>query len=195
MCELYTDPQARLKAKRPQRKAPSSAVQKKLLSDVGAADTPTQNLRGQKMKSEEKDINETKNERGTTREDTMKTINNNAMSAASEMPLAVESVSEKSPSKPITEVMKETLSSFAGGKTSAIQPVSLDDSGTRLQMAGLDSMSLLQRSGNKLMEMIDDSVNNCRVDAAIHAANALSSTVQVQVNMLKAMNDFRKGSK
>lgn len=79
------------------------------------------------------------------------------------------------------------------------------DSHKRLKTAALDSMSLLQRSGNRLMVLIEECVSETdlekaktgdkrveshRIEQAIQAANALAATVQTQVNMVRAVADL-----
>lgn len=82
-----------------------------------------------------------------------------------------------------------------------------DESREPLEMVALDSMKLLQKSGNKLMQLIDESVSaedleksvdgavrvaGHKIEIAIHAANTLAQTVQTQVNMVKAYTDLKR---
>lgn len=74
-----------------------------------------------------------------------------------------------------------------------------------LNKAALDSMFLLQESGNKLLRLIDEAVSHedldkskegvqrvetHRIHSALEAARALAQTVQVQVNMVKALGNI-----
>jgi hypothetical protein len=54
-------------------------------------------------------------------------------------------------------------------------------------------MTLLQRSGNKLLKVIescDEGNGRQGIVTALDAARVLASTVQVQVNMVKTMKEF-----
>lgn len=63
-------------------------------------------------------------------------------------------------------------------------------SGT-MTTAALSSLSLLKRSGNSLIDLIEDS-NNTEPDDIIESAKALAITVQVQVNVIKVLNDIKR---
>lgn len=80
-------------------------------------------------------------------------------------------------------------------------------SSIRLEEASLDSMSLLSKSANRLMDLMSASVSTSqiqnsmegvkhvelhRIDSAIKCAQALSGTIQVQCNIVKAMAEFKK---
>lgn len=77
-----------------------------------------------------------------------------------------------------------------------------------LETAGLDSMKLLQKSANKLMALLDAAVPDNdldrgkdggmkveahRLETAVSIANAIATTVQTQVNMVKAMAGIMGG--
>lgn len=85
-------------------------------------------------------------------------------------------------------------------------PGQSDDSSGHLETVALDSMNLLKQSSNRLLNLMKESVSDLdlqratdgdkrveahRIDTAIQSANALAQTVQVQVNMLKAITGFR----
>lgn len=89
----------------------------------------------------------------------------------------------------------------------ATHPELSDDSSSNLERAALSSMDLLKQSGNRLLGLMKESVSDLdleksadgtkrveahRIEAAIQTASALAQTVQVQVNMLKVMTEFRK---
>lgn len=63
-------------------------------------------------------------------------------------------------------------------------------SGT-MTTAALSSLNLLKRSGNSLIDLIEDS-NNTEPDDIIESAKALAITVQVQVNVIKVLNDIKR---
>lgn len=95
-------------------------------------------------------------------------------------------------------------------ETEETLPALSDDSQKNLEKAGLDSMTLLSRSANKLMRIMDACVTDSdldrandggaridshRGDQAIQCANAIAHTIQTQVNMVKAMTAFMKPKK
>lgn len=90
------------------------------------------------------------------------------------------------------------------------QLVLSEDSRKTLLVAASDSMTLLNKSGDRLMMLIEESVSDSdlakskdgtqrvephKILQAVQAANALASTVQTQVNMVKAMTGLLQKDK
>ncbi len=93
-------------------------------------------------------------------------------------------------------------------KTDVILPESSEDLQRNLKKVSLDSLTLLSRSANKLMVLMEESVRQqdvdksiegvqkldpFRLDMAIKCANAISQTIQTQVNIVKEANKFHGG--
>lgn len=93
------------------------------------------------------------------------------------------------PEKKETKGTKETL------------PELSDDSRKNLERVALDSMTLLKKSANKSMELMDECVSETdlqrgrdggqkveshRIELAISCANSIANTIQTQVNMVNA---------
>lgn len=113
------------------------------------------------------------------------------------------------PPKSSARVVPPTTAKTKPGETSAPGTIAKltpsDRPRATLETVALDSMSLLQKSGNKLMVLIEECVKESdlersadgtqrveshRIQQALDGAKALAQTVQVQVNMVKAVSDF-----
>jgi hypothetical protein len=89
------------------------------------------------------------------------------------------------------EPMAESIT-LVGGKsdeTSGNLTLRSDELPDRLRKESLTSMQLLHRSGNQLMSSME--TDGLVATEVVELAKALASTVQVQVNLLKAMKEFK----
>lgn len=137
----------------------------------------------------------------------MQTTKSNPTSFANNGGRPMLSETEQTKETGITETESLTPQRNELEETPGIQPELLDGSKQTLEKAALDSMRLLQKSGNKLMDLLEASVSDSeikksqeeiqkieahRIETAIQCANALATTIQTQVNMVKAMSGFMK---
>ena len=96
------------------------------------------------------------------------------------------------------------------GEIRGTQIVLSEDSQQALETASLNSMTLLSRSANKLLSIMETCVSDLdlkkvdegvtgldfsKKEQAIMCANALAQTVQTQINMVKALTPLVKGRK
>lgn len=127
-------------------------------------------------------------------------------------PSASESTAKKKTSSnvtAITPIAKPTQLKSAAGEIVDSPPALSGDSRMRLESAAFQSMSLLNKSAERLMDLIDECVSSNdlakskegtqrveshRIESAINAANALAHTMQTGTNLVKAMTDLLKAS-
>lgn len=140
-------------------------------------------------------------------ENTMQTIKSESSSDEPFGESTIQNKAEPQAAETITKTEKRTVQKNESAETSAIQPELSEGSLESLKREGLNSMRLLDKSANRLMQLMEScvpdedldramervqNVNPDRIDAALRCANALSQTIQTKVNIFKAVGSLMK---
>lgn len=187
-------------------KKPSIVAEKKIVN-VTVQNTNQKNLDQKSRSTENLNVLQTLKKKMQEGGDTMQKTESESSNVELKTGELILNESEKPVGETITKTEKKIAQKSESAGTEEIQPVSLENSLESLKKEGLSSMHLLDKSANRLYRMMASSVtdeelekseeritnvNPERIAAALQCANALAQTIQVKVNIFKAVSSLTK---